>query len=63
MKELSEILRDTPVLPILAFKNTEEAVNTCRVIYDCGIKVMEIAMTHKSSLDAILTTISVGWKP
>lgn len=54
MKEISEILEHSPVLPVLTFKNTEEAVTVCRALYEEGIKVMEITMSHKSALDAII---------
>lgn len=54
MKEISEILKHTPVLPLLTFKNTDEAVSVCTTLYEEGIKVLEITMSHKSALDAIL---------
>lgn len=53
MTKVTDILETSPVIPVLAFESTEEAVNVCRVLYEEGLKVLEITLRHESALDAI----------
>lgn len=53
MASLLEIMKSTPVIPVLAFKSADEAVAVCRVLYGAGLKVLEITLRHETALDAI----------
>jgi len=48
-----DIMKAGPVIPVLAFESTAEAVDVCRVLYEEGIRVFEITLRHASALDAI----------
>lgn len=43
----------TSVIPVLAFESVEEAVEISRVLYNEGMKVLEITLRHPTALDAI----------
>lgn len=53
MSDVIAVLEKSPVIPVLAFKSAEEAVNVCRVLYDEGLSVLEITLRHETALDAI----------
>lgn len=53
MTAVVEILEKSPVIPVLAFKNAEEAVEVCRVLFEEGLTVLEITLRHETALDAI----------
>ena len=53
MSHVVDILKKAPVIPVLAFKDVEEAVNVCRVLFDEGLSVLEITLRHESALSAI----------
>lgn len=48
----------TAVIPVLAFHSVEEAVTISRVLYNEGMKVLEITLRHPSALDAIRAVIA-----
>ncbi len=53
MTSVIEVMNASPVIPVLAFESAEEAVAVCQVLYDEGIKVLEITLRHPTALDAI----------
>lgn len=53
MASVLEIMNASPVIPVLAFENAEEAVEVCQVLYDEGLKVLEITLRHPTALEAI----------
>jgi len=53
MTSVLDIMKASPVIPVLAFENAEEAVEVCQVLYDEGLKVLEITLRHPTALDAI----------
>jgi len=53
MPHVVEILEKSPVVPVLAFENVDEAINVCRVLYQEGLTVLEITLRHETALDAI----------
>ncbi|NVJ98020.1 MAG: bifunctional 4-hydroxy-2-oxoglutarate aldolase/2-dehydro-3-deoxy-phosphogluconate aldolase [Alphaproteobacteria bacterium] len=53
MTDVVKVLEVSPVIPVLAFKSAEEAVEVCRVLFDEGLKVLEITLRHETALDAI----------
>lgn len=48
-----DTMKSAPVIPVLAFKSAEEAVAVCRVLYESGLKVLEITLRHETALEAI----------
>jgi len=48
-----EVMQASPVIPVLAFENSTEAVGVCRTLHSAGIKVLEITLRHPSALEAI----------
>ncbi len=50
---VEEVLGASPVMPVLAFRSAEEAVEVSSVLYDCGVRVFEITLRHESALEAI----------
>lgn len=59
MSDLLDIMKSTPVIPVLAFKSADEAVTVCQTLYSAGIKVLEITLRHESALEAIAGVVSV----
>ena len=53
MASVLDIMNASPVIPVLAFENAEEAVEVCQVLYDEGLKVLEITLRHPTALEAI----------
>ena len=53
MSDVLEVLKKSPVIPVLAFKSAQEAVDVCRVLFDEGLSVLEITLRHHSALAAI----------
>jgi len=53
MTSVVDVMNASPVIPVLAFESTEEAVAVCQVLYDEGIKVLEITLRHPTALEAI----------
>lgn len=53
MTSVLDVMQASPVIPVLAFESAEEAVAVCQVLYDEGIKVLEITLRHPTALDAI----------
>jgi len=53
MTDVLQVLETSPVIPVLAFESAEEAVDVCRVIFEAGLKVLEITLRHETALDAI----------
>jgi 2-dehydro-3-deoxyphosphogluconate aldolase/(4S)-4-hydroxy-2-oxoglutarate aldolase len=53
MSDVVEVLKKSPVIPVLAFKSAEEAVDICRVLFSEGLTVLEITLRHESALDAL----------
>lgn len=58
METMRELLSSTPVVPVLEFVSAEEAVDVCKVLYENGIKVLEITLRHESALDAIAAVVA-----
>jgi len=58
MSDLLDIMKSTPVIPVLAFKSADEAVAVCQTLYNAGIKVLEITLRHESALEAIDSVVS-----
>lgn len=53
MSDVLAVLKKSPVIPVLAFKSAQEAVDVCRVLFDEGLSVLEITLRHESALAAI----------
>jgi len=53
MTSVQDVLSQSPVMPVLAFKSVEEALAVCRVLYEAGVRVFEITLRHDTALDAI----------
>ena len=53
MTSVHDVLSQSPVMPVLAFKSVDEALDVCRVLYDVGVRVFEITLRHDTALDAI----------
>ncbi|MBL4788132.1 MAG: bifunctional 4-hydroxy-2-oxoglutarate aldolase/2-dehydro-3-deoxy-phosphogluconate aldolase [Kordiimonadaceae bacterium] len=53
MVSIRDVMTAGPVIPVLSFKNTEEAVSVCEVLYEEGLHVLEITLRHEAALDAI----------
>jgi len=53
MSDVVAVLEKSPVIPVLAFKSADEAVNVCRVLFEEGLPVLEITLRHETALDAI----------
>ena len=53
MSDVIAVLKKSPVIPVLAFKGVQEAVDVCRVLFDEGLSVLEITLRHDSALAAI----------
>ncbi|WP_417451062.1 bifunctional 4-hydroxy-2-oxoglutarate aldolase/2-dehydro-3-deoxy-phosphogluconate aldolase [Kordiimonas sp.] len=53
MSDVVDVLKRSPVIPVLAFQSEEEAVAVCRVLFDEGLSVLEITLRHDSALSAI----------
>lgn len=58
METMRELLISTPVVPVLEFTGADEAVAVCRVLYESGIKVLEITLRHETALDAIAAVVA-----
>ncbi len=48
----------TAVIPVLGFESVEEAVTISRILYEQGMKVLEITLRHPTALDAIRAVIA-----
>ena len=53
MTHVNDVLDASPVMPVLAFKSVEEAVEVSTLLYECGVRVFEITLRHETALDAI----------
>ncbi len=53
MTHVNEVLDASPVMPVLAFKSVEEAVEVSSVLFECGVRVFEITLRHETALEAI----------
>lgn len=53
MASVDQVLSASPVMPVLAFKSVEEALEVSNLLYECGVRVFEITLRHESALDAI----------
>ena len=53
MVSVIDVMKASPVIPVLAFENASEAVEVCQVLYSEGVKVLEITLRHPSALDSI----------
>lgn len=53
MTSVEDVLSQSPVMPVLAFKSVDEALVVCRVLYGAGVRVFEITLRHDTALDAI----------
>mgnify|MGYP003700148203 FL=1 len=53
MTDVLKVLETSPVIPVLAFESAEEAVDVCRVIFEEGLKGLEITLRHPTALEAI----------
>ena len=53
MTHVNDVLDASPVMPVLAFKSVEEAVEVSKLLYECGVRVFEITLRHETALDAI----------
>ncbi|MBO6506477.1 MAG: bifunctional 4-hydroxy-2-oxoglutarate aldolase/2-dehydro-3-deoxy-phosphogluconate aldolase [Kordiimonadaceae bacterium] len=53
MTHVNEVLGASPVMPVLAFKSVNEAVEVSSLLFDCGVRVFEITLRHETALDAI----------
>lgn len=47
---VDDIFNAAPVIPVLAFKSEQEALETCSFLYDAGVRVFEITLRHKTAL-------------
>lgn len=55
---IQSCFEQTSVIPVLGFESVEEAVTISRILYEQGMKVLEITLRHPSALDAIRTVIA-----
>lgn len=53
MQNIADILTLSKVVPVLAFKSVDEAVQVSRTLFENGVKVLEITLRHETALDAI----------
>lgn len=53
MTTVNDVLSASPVMPVLAFRSVEEALEVSGVLYDVGVRVFEITLRHETALDAI----------
>lgn len=53
MTHVNVVLDASPVMPVLAFKSVEEAVEVSTLLYECGVRVFEITLRHETALEAI----------
>lgn len=53
MTHVNEVLGASPVMPVLAFKCVDEAVEVSSLLFECGVRVFEITLRHETALDAI----------
>ena len=58
MSRLNDIAAAGKVIPVLSYKNSEEAVATSRTLYSAGIRVFEITLRHETALDAIRAVVA-----
>lgn len=55
---IQSCFEQTAVIPVLGFESVEEAVTISRILYEQGMKVLEITLRHPSALDAIRAVIA-----
>lgn len=48
-----DVMNSTKVIPVLAFRSVEEALEVSRALVEGGISVLEITLRHPSALEAI----------
>ena len=53
MKQVSDIVRLGPVIPVLAFESAEQGENVSRALHAGGVKVLEITLRTAAGLEAI----------
>ncbi len=53
MLDLPALLSSVPVIPVLSFRDTDEAVKVCECLYREGLTVLEITLRHDSALSCI----------
>jgi len=53
MLDLNSLLAGVPVVPVLTFKDTDEAVRVCTCLYGEGLTVLEITLRRDSALACI----------
>lgn len=53
MTTVAQVLDASSVMPVLAFKSVNEALEVSSVLYDCGVRVFEITLRHETALDSI----------
>lgn len=53
MTTVDEVLASSPVMPVLAFRNVDEALEVSRLLYEAGVRVFEITLRHETALEAI----------
>lgn len=53
MAHVNDVLTAASVMPVLAFKSVDEAVEVSSLLYECGVRVFEITLRHETALDAI----------
>lgn len=58
MPDLRQLMNSSPVIPVLEFTSVEEAVAISNVLYQSGIKVLEITLRHPCALNAIAAVIA-----
>ncbi|RMB07732.1 bifunctional 4-hydroxy-2-oxoglutarate aldolase/2-dehydro-3-deoxy-phosphogluconate aldolase [Eilatimonas milleporae] len=51
--KIDDILKVSPVIPVLSFRAVDEAVSVCRCLYEEGLKVLEITLRHPAAVDCI----------
>lgn len=53
MTNVYDVLSASPVMPVLAFKGVDEALEVCSALYEAGVRVFEITLRHETALAAI----------
>lgn len=53
MRDIVELLRGNPIIPVLAFETVEEARSICTGLVEDGMHVLEITLRSEAALDCI----------
>jgi 2-dehydro-3-deoxyphosphogluconate aldolase/(4S)-4-hydroxy-2-oxoglutarate aldolase len=53
LKEISQIVEISPIIPVVTIENIEDAVPLANALIDGGIKIMEVTLRTNIALDAI----------